>query len=72
MKKSIFPFDWRDKLDNIQAESLNNDLVLIDKPFTLSTLDHLFKIDVTTAIICVKGTTRGMINLKELKQLRHA
>lgn len=67
MKKSILPFNWREELDNFQADSIGNDIILIDKPLILSTFDHPFKVDVTIAIICLKGTTKGIINLKRVE-----
>ena len=67
MKKSILPFNWKEELHNLQADSIGNDLFLIDKPSILSTFEHPFKVDVTTAVICLKGTTKGMINLKRIE-----
>lgn len=64
MKKTILPFKWRDEFVNIESNSIGNDVILIDKPIISSAFDYPFKVDVTTAIICLKGTTRGMINLK--------
>lgn len=67
MKKSISPFNWREELADRQADAIGNDFALIDKPFILPTFDHPFKVDATTAIICLKGTTSGMINLKRVE-----
>lgn len=66
MKKSISPFNWRDELVNIDADAIGDDFILIDKPLILSGFNHPFKVDVTTAIICLKGTTSGMINLERI------
>lgn len=67
MKKSILPFNWRDELANLEADAIGNDFILLDKPLILSGFNHPFKVDVTTAIICLKGTTSGMINLKRIE-----
>jgi AraC-like DNA-binding protein len=67
MKKSVLPFNWRDELAHLDADSVGNDFILIDKPLILSEFNHPFKVDVTTAIICLKGTTTGMINLKRIE-----
>lgn len=67
MKKLILPFNWRDELVNLEADAIGNDFILLDKPLILSGFNHPFKVDVTTAIICLKGTTSGMINLKRIE-----
>ncbi|MFT3946548.1 MAG: helix-turn-helix domain-containing protein [Agriterribacter sp.] len=64
MKKNILPFKWQEEFLDIEKNSIGNDVILIDKPLISAAFDHPFKIDVTTAIICLKGTTKGMINLK--------
>ena len=67
MKKYILPFNWRDELVNLKADAIGNDFILLDKPLILSGFNHPFKVDVTTAIICLKGTTSGMINLERIE-----
>ncbi|MFT4204740.1 MAG: helix-turn-helix domain-containing protein [Chitinophagaceae bacterium] len=67
MKKLILPFNWRDELPNLEVDAIGNDFVLIDKPLILSGFNHPFKVDVTTAIICLKGTSCGMINLERIE-----
>ena len=61
--KSILPFNWRAELD-IEADSIGDDLVLLDKPVILSAFQYPFRVDVTAIIICIKGSTEGLINLK--------
>jgi AraC-like DNA-binding protein len=39
-------------------------VILLDKPIITTTLEYPFKVDVTAAIICIKGKTEGDINLK--------
>lgn len=64
MKKNILPFNWQDEIADIEKNSIGSDLILIEKPVISSAFDYPFKVDVTTAIICLKGTIKGMINLK--------
>lgn len=64
MKKHVLPFKWREELVNLDVNSIGSDIVLIDKPVVTAAFDYPFKIDVTTAVICLKGRTRGRINLK--------
>ncbi|MFT3902772.1 MAG: AraC family transcriptional regulator [Niabella sp.] len=65
MKKNILPFKWKDELVDMGKNSIGNDVILIDKPIISAAFGYPFKVDVTTAIICLKGTARGMINLKK-------
>ena len=62
--KNILPFNWRSELENIEFYSIDNDVILLDKPVITSAFQYPFKMDVTIAIICIKGTTKGYINLK--------
>ena len=62
--KRILPLNWRKELENMNVYSICDDIILLDKPVIISTLHYPFKVDVTTAIISIKGTTEGNINLK--------
>ncbi len=62
--KAILPLNWRTELENVEVDSIGNDIILLDNPVITSTFQYPFKVDVTTAIICIKGTTEGSINLK--------
>jgi hypothetical protein len=62
--KSILPFNWRNELEHIEAYSIDNDIILLDKPVITSAFQYPFKMDVTTAVICIKGRTEGSIDLK--------
>ena len=64
--KSILPFNWRSELEleDKTVYSIDNDVILLEKPIITSTLEYPFKVDVTAAIICIKGRTEGIINLK--------
>ena len=63
--KSVLPFNWRSEraIDIMRVDSIDNDFILLDKPLIMSVFDYPFKLDVTVAIICIKGTTEGAINL---------
>jgi len=62
--KTILPFNWRPELESFEINSINDDIILLDKPVISSTFQYPFKIDVTVAIICINGTMTGSINLK--------
>ena len=62
--KNILPFNWRSEIENIDVCSIDDDVILLDKPVITSTFQYPFRIDVTTIIISIKGTTEGNINLK--------
>jgi len=58
VEKHILPFNWRTELENTKMESIDNDFFLLEKPIITSTFDYPFKVDVTTAIICLNGTMK--------------
>ena len=64
--KSILPFNWRNDvgLDEMKMDAIGDDIILLDKPYITSTFEYPFKVDVTAAIICIKGCTEGVIDLK--------
>ena len=62
--KSILPFNWRSELEDVDTVAIGNDLILLDKPVIKSAFTYPFRVDVTAAIICIKGTTEGSINMK--------
>lgn len=62
--KDILPFNWRTELENIDTATLDEDIILLDKPVIHSAFQYPFKVDVTAIIICISGTTEGAINLK--------
>lgn len=65
MSHRISLFDWRSN-DNIQkADSIGEDLILIENPKIEIVEDSPFKVDVTCAVVCTKGFLKGAINLKE-------
>ena len=62
--KTILPFNWRTELENMDVNSIGDDIILLDKPVIFSIFQYPFKMDVTAAIVCIKGTMTGSINLK--------
>lgn len=64
MKNTIEPFNWHSELNIIEADAIGEDFILFENPIISSAFDHPFKVDVTTGIICTKGTMKGSVNLK--------
>ena len=65
--KNVLPFNWRRELENVEVHTIGNDVVLLDRPVITSTFKYPFKVDVTTNIISISGTTEGAINMKPYK-----
>lgn len=65
MHKGIENFNWFCQLKDVHTDSIENDFILLDKPIISSSWKHPFKIDVITAVICMKGSIHGSINLKK-------
>jgi len=62
--KNTLPFNWRSELENIPVYSIDDDVILLDKPEISSTYQYPFKMDVTVSIICIKGKAEGTVDLK--------
>jgi len=62
--KSILPLNWHTVLEDIDTVSINNDIVLFDKPVIESTFQYPFKVDVSVTVVCINGTLDGFINMK--------
>ena len=62
--KSILPLNWQAEFENMEFDSIGHDIMLLDKPVITSTFQYPFKVDVTVAIICIKGRTEGTVNMK--------
>jgi AraC-like DNA-binding protein len=62
--KKILPFNWRSEIKNLEFESIDDDIILLDKPVIYSAFQYPFRVDVTAVIICIRGTTEGSVNLK--------
>jgi AraC-like DNA-binding protein len=65
--KTILPFNWRSELENVEFHSIDQDIILLEKPIIFSTFEYPFKVDVTAVIICLKGSTEGYVNQKYYK-----
>jgi len=65
MQNIIELLNWRAELKNIaEFDAIDDDFILLDTLVTSKSPDYPFKLDVTVAIICVKGAMNGNINLK--------
>jgi len=69
MEKTISFMNWRDKLENINVDAIDKDFILLEKHLFQSTSDYPFKIDVTSIVICTKGTVECFINLKPVQAI---
>lgn len=65
MKNIIAPFNWRNEFKNAEAETIDDDFVLLDKPVITSAFDYPLRLDITVAIICISGSMKGTVNLKQ-------
>jgi len=64
MEKKITPLNWStDFEDKLDVVSIDGDYMMFDNIKIFSAFKYPFKVDVTTAIICLKGTTKGAINM---------
>ena len=65
MKKTITNFNWRAELEEYKIiDSIGDDLVLTDRLIIFSTFHYPFKVDMANALLCLKGTIKGKINMK--------
>ena len=56
--------NWRDKLKNTAIDAIEKDFILLEENLFQSVSDYPFKMDVTSIVICTKGTVECFINLK--------
>ena len=65
MEKKITPLNWQsDFKDDMNAISIDNDFIMFDSIKILPTFKYPFKVDVTTAMICIRGEIKGNFNMK--------
>jgi AraC-like DNA-binding protein len=65
MENRIISFNWRAELENMaDVDAIGNDFILLDNPVVTPAFNYPFKVDVTIAIICTKGTMKGSFKLK--------
>lgn len=64
MKKGIQLFDWQKYLKSGNITSIDDDIILLERPIMESMFDYPFKVDMITAFIGLLGRIEGSINLK--------
>jgi len=64
MKSKITPLNWQSELKDKLDVSISNDFMLFDNAHILPAFKYPFKVDVTTAMICLRGSTQGFVNMK--------
>lgn len=65
MEKVITPLNWQsDFKDNIDVKSIENDFILFENINIFPSFKYPFKVDVTTALLCLKGSITGSINME--------
>lgn len=67
MEDNFFLFDWRNAIKSINNGAIGKDIVLLDEPVIPSDLNYPFKVDVTSVIICLKGSIKGTVNLTKIE-----
>jgi len=67
MEKVISFLNWRDGFENAEVDAIGNDFILLEKNLLQPARNYPFKTDVTSIIICIKGTMECSINLKPIK-----
>ena len=64
METKITPLNWQSDFKNkIEVESIDDDFILFDNLKILPTFKYPFRVDVTTVIFCLKGTTKGSMGM---------
>ena len=63
MKNLINLFNWHDELRNAQIDAIDKDFLLLENPIIAPAFNYPFKVDVTTAVICIQGSMKGSVNL---------
>jgi len=65
MEHKITPLNWKSDFRNyMKVTSIDDDFILLDNIRILPTFKYPFRVDVTTAIICLKGSIAGRFNMK--------
>ena len=62
--KDILPVNWHTELENFERYTIDDDVILVDKPIVASTFQYPFRMDVTACFVCFRGKSEGFINLK--------
>ena len=66
MEKNITPLNWQSELRDKFDVSIGTDFILFDNAHILPAFKYPFKVDVTTAMICLQGSTKGFFNMKPM------
>jgi AraC-type DNA-binding domain-containing proteins len=65
MDNKITPLNWQSELkDKLDIMSIGYDFMLFDNAHILPAFKYPFKVNVTTAMICLRGSTKGFVNMK--------
>ena len=65
MDHKITPLNWLSDFRNgMDVDSIGDDFILLDNIRILPVFKYPFRVDVTTAIICLKGSIKGYFNMK--------
>ena len=65
MRKAINPMDWQlDIKGNIEVDSIGDDFILFDNMNFMPKFNYPFRLNVTTVMICLKGSIKGLYNMK--------
>ena len=63
MKNLTNSFNWHEELKNTQFDAIDKDFILLENPIIAPAFNYPFKVNVTTAVICIQGSMKGSINL---------
>ena len=64
MEKKITPLNWRsDFRDMLDVTSIDDDFILFKNFKIVSAFKYPFKVDITTGMICLKGTLKGSFDM---------
>lgn len=66
MKNRINYLNWRNYFKADEIYAIDEELILLDKQLMQSPKDP-FKVDMLTAVICLKGYARGSVNLEPIE-----
>ena len=64
MKSTYLPFEFINEHRNPYTDFNNDDVLLLEKPIISSVIKHPVKLEVTVAIVCLKGTSSGRFNMR--------
>jgi len=64
MENKITPLNWQLELKDKVDVSIGNDFILFDNAHILPAFKYPFKVDVTTVMICLRGSSKGSVNMK--------